>query len=233
MTSNPENCIDGESPLHLNLADDCDLIREFMQEGAEHLQTIEQGVLVLEADASNPETLNAIFRSFHTFKGGAGFLNLAPIHHLAHELESLLDLARQKKLLINRAIVDVILSGADCLKQFCNRINACVANNDGSEPIMIPTSGLLQRIRSVIAGAQESEPLSRIAEAPSSVPNESPDTHEAIKLTDAATIKVNTQKLDGLVDTVGEMVIAQSLVVQCSAIQNIQDEQLSRNLAQL
>jgi two-component system chemotaxis sensor kinase CheA len=230
-----EAAFESETPLTLNIAEDSDLLREFMQEGAEHLQTIEQAALALEADPSNPETLNSIFRSFHTFKGGAGFLNLAPVHDLAHQLESLLDLARQKKLLIDRTIADAILAGGDCLRQFCNRINACLAAGACEEPIIVPTSGLLRNVRSIIASAANNEAIQPATVAATvAVPTmEASELAEVAKGADAATIKVNTQKLDGLVDAVGEMVIAQSLVVQSDALQNVQDEQLTRNLAQL
>lgn len=65
-----------EPPLNLDVAGDGDLLREFITESREHLDNIEQGVLVLECQPADAETLNTIFRAFHTFKGGAGFLNL-------------------------------------------------------------------------------------------------------------------------------------------------------------
>ena len=68
-----------EAPLNLNLAADAELLREFITESREHLDHIEQGVLVLENSPGDAEVLNTIFRAFHTFKGGAGFLNLLPI----------------------------------------------------------------------------------------------------------------------------------------------------------
>ncbi len=215
-----------DQPITLNLADDADLLREFIQEGAEHLIAIEQGVLALESDPTDPEGLSAIFRAFHTFKGGSGFLNLPPIHTLAHELESLLDLARQRKIVIDRAIADVILAGADRLKQFCGGINRCLENN-AAEPIQIPTGDLLERIQTTMANgsAQQAEPPVQAVEHE--------ERSEAKSVSDSASVKVNTAKLDGLIDAVGEMVIAQSLVVQSETLRMVDDEQLSRNLAQL
>jgi len=83
-----------ESGLVLDIENDGELLVEFCNESYEHLQNIEQGVLVLEMEPENADTLNTIFRAFHTFKGGAGLLNLAPIRDLAHELETVLDMAR-------------------------------------------------------------------------------------------------------------------------------------------
>ena len=58
-----------EAPLMLNLADDAELLREFITESREHLDNIEHGVLVLENHPQDAEVLNTIFRAFHTFKG--------------------------------------------------------------------------------------------------------------------------------------------------------------------
>ena len=77
---------------------------------------------MLEKQPADAETLNTIFRAFHTFKGGAGFLNLIPINRLAHVLESLLDLARQDKLTIDAPVIELILRGRDVLKRFLDEI---------------------------------------------------------------------------------------------------------------
>ena len=65
-----------ELSIHLNLAEDLEFLREFHGESVELLQDIEQGILVLEDNPADAATINSIFRAFHTFKGGAGFLHL-------------------------------------------------------------------------------------------------------------------------------------------------------------
>jgi two-component system, chemotaxis family, sensor kinase CheA len=72
--------MDEEAPLNLNIAEDADLLRELITESREHLDHIEHGVLLLEKQPTDAETLNTIFRAFHTLKAGAGFLNLAAIN---------------------------------------------------------------------------------------------------------------------------------------------------------
>ncbi|MGC3957492.1 MAG: Hpt domain-containing protein [Verrucomicrobiota bacterium] len=78
-------------------ADDLPLIREFITESSEHLQAAEAEILKLEDNVSNNEAIHGIFRSFHTIKGVAGFLNLKQIASLAHAAENLLDLARRSR----------------------------------------------------------------------------------------------------------------------------------------
>lgn len=273
-----------EEPLILNLAGDADLLREFTNESHEHLQNIELGVLTLEENPTDSGTLNSIFRAFHTFKGGSGFLNLRPINHLAHELESLLDLARQSKLSIDSHIINLILAGGDTLNRFVAEIEAQLGGTRAGESIIVPTRALLQQVRGVIetcgasgesatkpapaaalavtARAEDpvvrhapepgaaSSPMSERVEAtgaapglevrpgggspPSAVPVESGANPAARAVQGGATaVKVDTHKLDSLVDLVGEMVIAQSIVMQDSDLLGLRSQHLSRNLAQL
>ena len=250
-----------EAPLILNLTDDADLLREFITESREHLDNIEQGVLVLENSPSDSEMLNTIFRAFHTFKGGAGFLNLIPINRLAHVLESLLDIARQGKLAIDATVIELILRGRDVLKQFLDEIEGQLSGTRPPLPITIPTAMLKAEAQEVIEGRHPPIEKSAPAPAPALTPADHATTEvvaaapavpapvataevltevppveavfsepatsgnaamdaaaEAARMNapaaPAAMVKVDTGKLDGLLDLVGEMVIAQSLVGQ-------------------
>lgn len=252
---------DGTEPsVVINADADGELLREFLNESAEHLQNIEQGVLVLEENPTDADTLNSIFRAFHTFKGGSGFLNLTPIQTLAHKLESLLDAARAGRLRIDSTIADVILAGSDTLKRFTVEIDARISGKVAGTPIIVPTLGLLARVSDILEGKTTSTPggseMSQRAadnvsaagpiagampsrDAVRSVQPAAPPASSAAAATfassptSAAAVKVDTTKLDNLVDLVGELVITQSLVVQNRVLLGIQDQQLTRDLAQL
>jgi len=133
----------------LQLAPDADvgLLREFLTESAEHLQNIEQGILILEENPVDNDTLNAIFRAFHTFKGGAGFLDLHPVKDLAHELESLLDAARQGTLVLDREAIELILEGADALRSFVQEITDRLSNLAQAAPIVVPIRQTIRKVR--------------------------------------------------------------------------------------
>jgi two-component system chemotaxis sensor kinase CheA len=230
-----------ETALNLNIASDGDLLREFITESREHLDNIEQGVLVLEREPANSETLNTVFRAFHTFKGGAGFLNLVPINRLAHILESLLDLARQGKFTITSPVIELIFHGRDVLKQFLDEIEAQINGNKPSATILIPTEALKAEVARMIdqvssgkisievASPSETSPIAMettTLEAPASIAsNPNGNTNSMVR--------VDTSKLDGLLDLVGEMVIAQSLVAPKLTGLSDGDAQFSRNVAQL
>ena len=243
-----------EAAITLNLADDAELLHEFHGESLELLQNIEQGVLVLEENPTDAETINSIFRAFHTFKGGAGFLHLKALQNLAHELESVLDAARQSKLRITSDTIDLILAGADALKQFTQGIGLQLQGADAGAPIVVPTSELIHRAQAALRGevmppsipvavainltdGELAQSLEEMKALLSTVPT--PPANSASRKTlataDAASgfVKLETWKLDALVDLVGELVIAQSMVVQDPDVQNLVSRTLERSLRQL
>src|SRR5438132_9325134 len=99
------------------LNQDPELIADFVMESREHLAAIEIQLLALEHDPRNAEAINTIFRGFHTIKGLAGFLEFLAIQQFAHEVETLLDLARNLKVPVDSALVDIILQSADHMTQ--------------------------------------------------------------------------------------------------------------------
>ena len=101
-----------------SLAQDPELLSDFVLESREHLASLETELLVLERDPSNPEALHSIFRSFHTIKGLAGFLELWEVQKTAHEVETVLDQARNLKFHLCPDAIDVILESADYLKRW-------------------------------------------------------------------------------------------------------------------
>jgi two-component system chemotaxis sensor kinase CheA len=230
----PDPAAETEQPLNLNTASDGDLLREFITESREHLDNIEQGALVLENDPANAEVLNTIFRAFHTFKGGAGFLNLVPINRLAHLLESLLDLARQGKLTIDVNIIDLILRGRDALKQYIDEIEGQVNGSRPAAPIVVPTVELKQEVQAVIDAVNSGKAITPTVKAAAPAKAVSaPATAPAGSGERSSAIKVDTEKLDGLLDLVGEMVIAQSLVGRDLEQLAKSNPQSARNITQL
>jgi two-component system chemotaxis sensor kinase CheA len=225
---------DDEEYALADFAKDGDLLREFAQESREHLENIEQGVLILEEQPGDADTLNSIFRAFHTFKGGSGFLHLVPVNRLSHELESLLDSAREGRLAITSPIIDLILESSDVLKSFLDELQLQIDCKKPVAPIHVPGTALIARARAILANPQAAAELA--ASASTSTQEARGPASEcgprAAAVATSSVIKVNTQKFDTLVDLVGELVIAQSLVAQDPTLQ-VRSPQLTRNMAQL
>jgi len=261
-----------EPSLFIRNTDDLELLNEFCNEGRELLEQIEQGVLILEEEPQHKEMLNQVFRAFHTFKGGAGLLDLKPVKHLAHELEFLLSAARNGHLQINRRVIDLILAGGDAMRNYVDQIGQRLAGVDADQAVKIPINGLIARVKACLDGEDEPPPketssavlpaeqsllMSAPAPAPADgvtatgkdvasglsapavaaqtplVANKSPSMASAQSENLANFVKLDTRKLDLLVDLVGELVIAQSLVVENPQVQALSSRGLASQLRQL
>jgi two-component system chemotaxis sensor kinase CheA len=226
-----------------SLAEDEDLIREFITESTEHLANIEGQTLILErnaGDAEAKETLNAVFRAFHTIKGLAGFLEFSAIQSLAHEVETLLDLARNGDLLVTPGLIDVVLESTDAVRQELANIEAHLAGR--SALVSQVDEALLKRIRDSAKGNTELEQSP--AASPSDLParataletpqqESAPTEARARTSTETASIRIDTNKLDQLMDMVGEMVIAQTLIGHSPALAAVTDSRFLSDLSQL
>jgi two-component system chemotaxis sensor kinase CheA len=225
------------------LAQDSELVGDFIVEAREHLDSVETQALVLEQDPSNAEAINAVFRGFHTIKGLAGFLELAVIQEVAHEVETVLDQVRNGELAISPAVIDVVLQSADYLGQSVHAVEAQLRGTKA--PDVAAHSTLLIRIKGILNQTQ-TLPAPSVAQAepvraqvardlkpeekdPASVAEvQSGKRHES-----AASLRVDASKLDYLMDMVGEMVIAQSLLHNEFSSNATQNPRVQRNLTQL
>ncbi len=206
------------APVVNAIAQDPELIGDFVNEAREHLATIESQVLALERDPTASEPLNAAFRGFHTIKGLAGFLDLGDIRAVSHEVETLLDRARNKDLLITPGIIDVVLESADYLKNAISGVQAGLLGKAVPPPAF---DELLGRVRAVLDGKVVAPAASRREEKPK-------DDSES-----TSSLRVDAGKLDYMMDMVGELVIAQSLITHNPEIGALESRPLQRNLQQL
>ena len=264
---------DGASAINL-LAQDPELVGDFIMEAREHLSSVEGHMLTLEKNPGEMEAVHAVFRGFHTIKGLAGFLEFNPIRDVAHEVETLLDLARNSKITITGAVVDIVLESVDFLKGSIATVEASLAG--GSEPLRA-NAGLVGRIQACINGqgsdsasdglesqfplanvvVDTTPALAKLAEMVAGAPEESAAKESADlpakeqtkdlardgsakdaasktgKSAEAASVRVQTSKLDYLMDMVGEMVITQSLIRHNPALSSIQNTKLTAHLSQL
>ena len=109
-------------------------MNDFILESGEHLANIETQALTLERDPRDSEALNSAFRGFHTIKGLAGFLELWEVQKLAHEVEAVLDRARNGELVLTSRAIDLILASADHLRQWLAHLQAVLQGRADSPP---------------------------------------------------------------------------------------------------
>lgn len=272
------------------LIGDESLIADFIVEAREHLHEADVQLLNIESDPKNNDALNAVYRSFHTIKGVAGFLNLKDIATLAHATEDLLDRARKGELLLVGAPIDVTFNAVDAMKQMISDVETALSTKKALVH-NLPLSELLSAIKSASLGetiskndtskeqatsipstevVQESDQeqtseMDNLVSSPDEtkeiesniikIDQEIKEDHgikEATQLSDQKdfqersqarlvssqgvvkeTIKIEAERLDRLVDMIGELVIAESMVTQDTEIMNKASARVSRNLAHL
>ncbi|MGA0586343.1 chemotaxis protein CheA [Dyella sp. KRB-257] len=125
---------------------DAELRDDFLVEAGELVERLGEQLVGLEAAPQDTELLNAVFRAFHTVKGGAGFLNVEPMVQLCHHAEDLLNEARNGSLLIDAARMDALLEALDLLQSM---MAALVAN----DALAMPPPALLVRLMPPKKGA--------------------------------------------------------------------------------
>ncbi|MGE4553512.1 MAG: Hpt domain-containing protein, partial [Desulfovibrionaceae bacterium] len=104
---------------------DVDLVDGFVEDCREHLDSIEQRLMDIEAAGAgaDPDLVNEVFRAAHSIKGGAGMLGFDAIKTLAHKLENVLHLLRSRELVPDPAVMDGLLRGFDRLGELVGRID--------------------------------------------------------------------------------------------------------------
>jgi two-component system, chemotaxis family, sensor kinase CheA len=101
----------------MSFGDDEDILQDFLVEAGEILERLSQQLVDLEQRPEDKDLLNAIFRGFHTVKGGAGFLALNPMVECCHVTENLFDILRNGKRTVTSELMDVVLQALDKVNQ--------------------------------------------------------------------------------------------------------------------
>ncbi len=99
--------------------DNVEIIEEFVAESTDNIGEVEAILIEMESGVceADEETLNLIFRAFHSVKGTAGFLELDNVVHVTHLAESLLDMLRRGEMTLQPSHVTVFLRGLDCVNR--------------------------------------------------------------------------------------------------------------------
>ena len=217
------------------LASDPEMTQMFVAEALDHLGTIEATVLELETAPQDKRLLDDVFRPFHTIKGNAGALGVVSVQEFAHHVENLLDLARAGKHRMGAEEFEIVLQAVDVLTTMIGELPARVAGQPPSDTGAI-CARLISRIERSVTGDSASGSAAAVEAAPAleAVTADEPSVETRQRRTEGAqSVKVDTSKLDSLIDMVGELVIAQALIYEDPNLQRIVDERLQRNLAQV
>lgn len=207
----------------------------FFEEAGEHLASLEALLVGLDRENPDPEAMNAIFRAAHSIKGSASTFGFPDMAAVTHDLETLLDKARKGELQLTEEIVDITLEardvllaqlaahqGAEAVSQeviddICRRISAmahpataahhdAVAQDEPSAAAEAEPENVAEKPAPVAAVKPVVENKNADAQAAKPAPSASPS--KAVE----SSIRVSVEKVDQLINLVGELVITQSML---------------------
>jgi len=224
-----EATIEADDPL-LQIEDiDQEIIQTFKQEALQSLSEAEQLFTSLTQEPKNLELLNSLFRIIYAIQGSANFFNLEQLLQVAEKLVTLLDLLRKKEVVPSERLLEIIFNGFDLAK--------IIVNNTGTQkPVPINGQEVIIKLEEhleIIKG-EEKASAAKVgkSESPKLIqPGKSSDTEEAAKKVEkggkagkkggkvklsgiigreSRSLRVDTDKLDNLMNFMGELVIIKS-----------------------
>jgi two-component system chemotaxis sensor kinase CheA len=244
-----------------------EIAADFLIEAQEILDRLGEQLVTLEQDPSDSEQLNAVFRGFHTLKGGAGFLGIQPMVNLCHAAEETLGLVRAGQATLEPQHFDAAQQSLDWLQQMLDAIGAGedpphapqilidqfdVQGHAASapKPATPPAAGAAAASGGDMISDDEFEALldqlhgdgvpttvAAPSPAPPPRPQPAPKPAPAGKPVAKAggeteqTIRVDTKRLDAIVNLVGELVLSRNRLKTLRA--RIRDEELDRAVSGL
>jgi chemosensory pili system protein ChpA (sensor histidine kinase/response regulator) len=185
-----------------------DVLEFFVPEAEEHLQSVTECLLALEGNP-NAEDINRLFRSMHTVKGSAAQVGMHRLSAVAHRVEDLIGRLRDGLLQPSAEIVDLLLQSVDVLKNFLHR------SWPGDEQMAASVGPLLARIAEL--APEETEEGVPPQEAENAAPAEAAESVAAPAkaarpaaaqgLAQAKSVRISLDRLDRMMNAVGELVI--------------------------
>ncbi|MEY4589772.1 MAG: hypothetical protein RL497_1848 [Pseudomonadota bacterium] len=161
----------------MSFAEDDDILQDFLVEAGEILDKLSEQLVDLEQRPNDRDLLNAIFRGFHTVKGGAGFLQLDAMVACCHITENLFDILRNGQRTVTSELMDVVLQALDT-------VNAQFAAVSARQEAIPASPDLIARLERLVScedlhspaapepAAPVSPPAAPAAVAPTPVPSD-------------------------------------------------------------
>jgi len=114
----------------------------FFDEAKEYVETLNNGILTLENNPGDKETIDAVFRAAHSLKGMAATMGFENLTELTHKMENMLDRVREGKLEVRTDFIDLLLQGLDNIQFLVEKIR----ENEGEEPADVNLAGFIKEL---------------------------------------------------------------------------------------
>ncbi len=178
---------------------DDDMVDLFFDEATERVEALAGKLIEIERQPGNQDVLRDVFRDMHTVKGSSAMVGLAPINALAHAAEDLVGQIRDAGRAVDEHVIDALLAALDGLRDMLAQARA-------RQPIAYDPTPVVMRLRNPGAPtAHKSQPAAGQATGPA-IPSVVAAVHAAA-VEAKQTIRVDFDKLDRLLNLVGELVL--------------------------
>lgn len=181
----------------MSFGEDDEILQDFLVEAGEILDLLSEQLVELEQRPDDRNLLNAIFRGFHTVKGGAGFLQLDAMVECCHATENLFDILRNGKRDVTPALMDVVLQALDTVNSQFRQISQREEPSRPAAELMVALEALVngQEPGEIASGKARAaaEPAAAPAPAPVSPPPAAPGS---LDMTD--------DEFEGFLDAISE-----------------------------
>ncbi|MCF5601398.1 chemotaxis protein CheA [Pseudomonas syringae] len=142
---------------------DEEILQDFLVEAGEILEQLSEQLVELESRPDDADLLNAIFRGFHTVKGGAGFLQLHELVECCHIAENVFDILRKGERRVDSELMDVVLEALDAVNSMFGQVRERTDVTPATPELLAALARLAEPQSADAVVAAEPEP---VAEAP-------------------------------------------------------------------
>lgn len=197
---------------------DAEVLSYFAPEAQEYLESLEAQLLRLEKEQHNPEVINQLFRTAHTLKGSAYTVGFQSIGDLTHYVEDFMGAVREGRVKILPGHTDVLLRSVDVVRLLMRRDPTSL--DMLRQRFVVAMQGLKQLDQPVAAQVVESGPAFHRVEVPLDQEPRDQQEAEPAKASDGKTaedrevIRVSRDRLERLLNLVGELVIGRGRLEQ-------------------
>ncbi|MBD9425777.1 chemotaxis protein CheA [Pseudomonas sp. PDM15] len=123
---------------------DEEILQDFLVEAGEILELLSEQLVELESRPDDMDLLNAIFRGFHTVKGGAGFLQLNELVECCHIAENVFDILRKGERRVTAELMDVVLQALDSVNEMFSQVRERVEPTPASPELLAALARLAE-----------------------------------------------------------------------------------------
>ncbi|MCF9001120.1 chemotaxis protein CheA [Pseudomonas syringae] len=137
---------------------DEEILQDFLVEAGEILEQLSEQLVELESRPDDADLLNAIFRGFHTVKGGAGFLQLHELVECCHIAENVFDILRKGERRVDSELMDVVLEALDSVNSMFGQVRERTDVTPATPELLAALARLAEPQSADEAAAPEPEP---------------------------------------------------------------------------